>query len=327
MTGKQTWTPNDLSTGCLDKSRIHTHKINYCRCADVPTADVQLCQMELFPVSFTQPKTAFTFDILDDFLLDNLECGTSAMNYYNKLRMTTSVFPHLVPDRYRELMRVARQWWQLKLLKWNGHGHGSKDRKPGDLALFCPVCPQPGINVILPPEDEREKINSKYELPNPSWLYSRFLVMDGNFKAEHLYVVNPMDEVSLMDSHAFMVSDSTYKSKYNNHRAALKHNASSIRHALTFYDVNCQYHKYLRDRVSDSPFLELDQALEIMPGIGLWHVHGHQDSCYVRYASNFITGAARIDGKIMETLQGPLLKIQASSERSHQEHHHIPKAK
>ncbi|KAG2351459.1 hypothetical protein BDR07DRAFT_1242221, partial [Suillus spraguei] len=37
---------------------------------------------------------------------------------------------------------------------------------------------------------------------------------------------------------------------------ALKHNAGSIQHALTFYDVNCQYHKYLRDRVSDSPFLE-----------------------------------------------------------------------
>ncbi|KAG2359794.1 hypothetical protein BDR07DRAFT_1238923, partial [Suillus spraguei] len=29
-----------------------------------------------------------------------------------------------------------------------------------------------------------------------------------------------------------------------------------IKRALTFYDVNCQYHKYLRDRVSDSPFLE-----------------------------------------------------------------------
>ncbi|KAG1731781.1 hypothetical protein EDB19DRAFT_1896895 [Suillus lakei] len=190
-------------TTIVDKSGINTHKINYCRCANVPTTDVQLCQMGLFLVSFTQPKTAFTFDVLDDFLLDNLECGTSAMNYYNKLRrMTTSVFPHLVPDRYRELMRVARQWRQLKLLKWNGHGHESKDRKLGDLALFCPACPQPGINVTLLPEDEQEEINSKSELPNPSWLHPRSL---------HLYVANPMDEVSLMDGRAFMVGDSTYK--------------------------------------------------------------------------------------------------------------------
>ncbi|KAG1901338.1 uncharacterized protein F5891DRAFT_1187617 [Suillus fuscotomentosus] len=42
--------------------------------------------------------------------------------------------------------------------------------------------------------------------------------------------------------------------------------------------------------------------LTIIPRIGLWHVHGHQDSCYVRYASNFIEGIGRIDGEIMETL-------------------------
>ncbi|KAG1904482.1 uncharacterized protein F5891DRAFT_1183902 [Suillus fuscotomentosus] len=42
--------------------------------------------------------------------------------------------------------------------------------------------------------------------------------------------------------------------------------------------------------------------LTIIPGIGLWHVHGHQDSCYVRYASNFIEGIGQIDGEIMETL-------------------------
>ncbi|KAG1801921.1 hypothetical protein EV424DRAFT_1351821 [Suillus variegatus] len=269
-------------------------------------------------------------------------------------------------------MRVARQWWQLQLLKWNSFGHESKDRKPGDLALFCPACPQPGINVTLPPEDEQEETNSKLELPKPSWLYSRSLVMDGNFKAEHLYAVNPMDEVSLMDGRAFMVSDGAYKahlaqanaavqrSECNNHCAvnqanatrhrleatgiggrekgmhiyltietlpnkdqadehelclyeALKHNAGGIQRALTFYDINCQYHKYLRDCVSDSPFLELDQALEIMLGIGLWHVHGHQDSCYVRYASNFITGAAQIDGEIMETLWVPLNIISPSA--------------
>ncbi|KAG1721475.1 uncharacterized protein EDB91DRAFT_1088440 [Suillus paluster] len=388
-TGERTWIPNDLPTWVpfiknskkittiVDKFRVHTHKIKYCMCADAPTADIQLCQMGLFPASFTQPKTAFTFEVLDNFLLDNLECGTSAMNYYNKLRrMTTSVFPHLVLDRYWEPMRVARQWRQLKLLKWNGFGHESKDRKPGDLALFCPAYPQPGINVTLPPEDEQGETNSQSELPKPSWLYFRSLVMDGNFKAEHLYAVNPMDEVSLMDGRAFMVGDATYKahlaqakdaiqrSECNNHRAvnqanvswhrleatgigscacarhgcfiphamvnfqkgerqmnmdyalceALKHNAGGIRRALTFYDVNCQYHKYLRDRVSDSPFLELDQAMEIMLGIGLWHVHGHQDSCYVRYASNFITGATRIDSEIMETLWA-LLNIISPSAR------------
>ncbi|KAG1855625.1 hypothetical protein DFJ58DRAFT_716195 [Suillus subalutaceus] len=115
--------------------------------------------------------------------------------------MTTSVFPHLVPDRYRELMRVARQWRKLKLLKWNGFGHENKDTKPGDLALFCLACPQPGIN-----------------------LYSRSLVMDGNFKAEHLHAANPDDEVYLMDGRGFMehlskAKDNVQRSECNNHHA------------------------------------------------------------------------------------------------------------
>lgn len=43
-------------------------------------------------------KTVFTFGVLDDFVRDNLECGTSALNYYSKLRRVTSnAFPHLVP--------------------------------------------------------------------------------------------------------------------------------------------------------------------------------------------------------------------------------------
>ncbi|KAG2742518.1 hypothetical protein P692DRAFT_20748217 [Suillus brevipes Sb2] len=53
--------------------------------------------------------------------------------------------------------------------------------------------------------------------------------------------------------------------------------------------------------------------MEIILGIGLWHVHGHQDKCFVRYASNFILGVARIDGEIMETLWAPLNIISPSA--------------
>ncbi|KAG1862834.1 hypothetical protein DFJ58DRAFT_635999, partial [Suillus subalutaceus] len=87
---------------------------------------------------------------------------------------------------------------------------------------------------------------------------------------------------------------------------ALGYNTDGIDRALTFYDINCQYHKHLDQRVEESPYLDLPWGMEVIPGIGLWHVHGHQDKCYVRYASNFITGAARIDGEIMETLWAPL---------------------
>jgi hypothetical protein len=94
---------------------------------------------------------------------------------------------------------------------------------------------------------------------------------------------------------------------------ATQYNMSGITKAVTFYDINCQYNKHFRDRVDRNPYLTIDPDLTIVPGIGLWHVHGHQDSCYVRFASNFIEGIGRIDGEIMETLWAPLNLISPSA--------------
>jgi hypothetical protein len=101
-------------------------------------------------------KTVFTFAVLDEFLLQNLECKTSAQNFYSKLRRTTSkAFLEIVPDRYWELLRISRQWRYLKYQKWHGLGHDlhSDDSDmnilaaEGSMAIFCPTCLQPGINL------------------------------------------------------------------------------------------------------------------------------------------------------------------------------------
>jgi hypothetical protein len=45
-------------------------------------------------------------------------------------------------------MRVSRQWRNLIDLKRAGLAHDpSINFKSGGLAVFCPSCPQPGINV------------------------------------------------------------------------------------------------------------------------------------------------------------------------------------
>jgi hypothetical protein len=54
--------------------------------------------------------------------------------------------------------------------------------------------------------------------------------------------------------------------------------------------------------------------LNIIPGIGLWHVHGNQDSCYVWYVSNFIEGIGWINGEIMETLWARLNLISPAAQ-------------
>ncbi|KAG2051654.1 hypothetical protein BDR06DRAFT_889234, partial [Suillus hirtellus] len=51
---------------------------------------LQLLCAGLFPTSTTRPRTAFTFEVLDNFFIDALECKTSAMSFFDKLRWLTN---------------------------------------------------------------------------------------------------------------------------------------------------------------------------------------------------------------------------------------------
>ncbi|KAI6145957.1 hypothetical protein BKA82DRAFT_4016123 [Pisolithus tinctorius] len=286
----------------------------------------------LFLAMTKAPRMAFTFQVLDDFIRDNVECGTSTMNYYSKLqRVTSSMFPHLVPGFHQQL----------------------PDPWASELVLFCPACPQPGINV-----------------PDQDIDLSETFVMDGNFKAEHMLLKNAAEEVWLMDGNGFMVTLAPYKeyltgtkSDCNNHQAVNQENAQrnklestgiggcacarhgcfvphamvdfqkgeqqvnmdyALVHAMhcgldpqqlviTFYDINCQYSKNLACQLEENRYLSLPSGLQIQPNIGLWHVHGHQTECFARYAPNFIPGAGRVDGEIMETLWSSLNIISPSA--------------
>src|SRR5438128_10124887 len=68
---------------------VHYCAIRYCACQGSEEAHIQLMKADLFPATTKEPRTVFTFQILDDFMRDNLECGTSAMNYYSKIRRIT----------------------------------------------------------------------------------------------------------------------------------------------------------------------------------------------------------------------------------------------
>ena len=50
-------------------------------------------------------------------------------------------------NKYKEFIRVTRQWRNLKLRKWGGLGHAERAVKPGELAVDCPACPHPGVNI------------------------------------------------------------------------------------------------------------------------------------------------------------------------------------
>jgi hypothetical protein len=94
---------------------------------------------------------------------------------------------------------------------------------------------------------------------------------------------------------------------------ALKYNMDGIKTVLILYDVMCQFGVHLVDWVEKSLYLDLPLDLTIKKGIGLFHIHGHQDSCYPRFSPTFIQGAGQVDGEILETLWAPLNQISGSS--------------
>ncbi|THH05826.1 hypothetical protein EW146_g9795 [Bondarzewia mesenterica] len=293
----------------VDHSDMHQLCTRRCRCVNSDPVDIQLFDLGLYPASFKDPRTAFTFQVLDDFLVDNLECKTTALNFYSKLRrVTTSAFPDSIP-----------------FTKWHGFGHRA-DGVAGDseLALFCPACPQPGVNI---PKNWRED--------EDKWKYMRSFMIDGNFSAEHMKMRNPWDDVVLTDGVGYMVTEGNYKDHLTevieskdaivdfqkgerqmnmdySLSGALK-TIGDLPQVLILYDVMCQYSVHLLRRFADSPHLTMPAGLEIVKGISVWHIHGHQEQCFCWFYPRFIQGAAQVDGEILETLWAPLNQISRST--------------
>lgn len=78
----------------------------------------------------------------------------------------SSISCHCCQTRYVELMRMLLQYRHLKLLMRGGRGHdsaGAAGTQPRELALMCPSCPHPGIN--LPEGWENAPLEMRYFIP------------------------------------------------------------------------------------------------------------------------------------------------------------------
>lgn len=136
----------------VDITGIHQIRTRFCRCTplvNIPLSD-QLLRMGLFPSSMKKTRTVFTFRVLDDCHLANLEGKVSTFKYYNKLkRLTSNAFPSMGIDRYREFLRALRQWRDVRVRQRAGEAFqpAGHEIPIGGLAQFCPTCPQPGVNL------------------------------------------------------------------------------------------------------------------------------------------------------------------------------------
>ncbi|EIW75517.1 hypothetical protein CONPUDRAFT_22788, partial [Coniophora puteana RWD-64-598 SS2] len=349
----------------VDVSGVFELPINWCNCEPKTAHHKQLLNMRLYPGSQKSPRTAFTFDVLDDFMVANLETKVAPNAYWRRLiRVTNTYHPDVVPDRYRELTRCARQWLRLTTRYQHGHGYGLQEEETsvGSLAPFCVACPQPGKNL---PEDWKDT--------GPKWLHYRHLVLDGNFKQQNLHMRRPENDVGFADGLAYTVNKENYeshlasthrnysKSTCNNHRATQSKRRTNhlqstgivsvacARHGgfvpnatadlkagesqansdavasnagwqwplllgvILYYDIMCQYIINFAKRMKKSKHLSWPDGVELIPAIGLFHVHGHKDECVAKFSPTFIEGTGHVDGEVLETLWAALNDIAAST--------------
>ncbi|KAG9221999.1 hypothetical protein CCMSSC00406_0009207 [Pleurotus cornucopiae] len=104
-------------------------------------------------------------------------------------------------DRAREMERVSRCYRDLKS-KLHAGCWTAEGNTVGGQAIFCPACPQPGVNVTNRTWDSKT---------DPKWLLSPLLVADGNFKFDHLQLKKPHSDIQLRDGTGYVVTTATYE--------------------------------------------------------------------------------------------------------------------
>lgn len=168
-------------------------------------------------------RTCASFELLKQLHKFALTTKASTYHFYQALEKLTRNDGVAAPkSKYHSLFRMVTQWRHLQLLKWGGRAHdpaGVEATKPGQLAIRCPSCPYPGINL---PEGWEEA--SAGERCVTWWLsaflmliltlrflYMMFACMDANFRLKNQLVSNYSQDPGLGTGWAYMVARERYE--------------------------------------------------------------------------------------------------------------------
>ncbi|TDL18801.1 hypothetical protein BD410DRAFT_727959 [Rickenella mellea] len=188
---------------------IHLVDVNFCDCRSSNTvADrrLQLLRRQWFPASQSIPKTCCTFRVLEGFHTMSLQSKMSAYDYYAALTKLTDITGiDEIKERYKPFKRLTRQWDHLHLLKRGGRGNdpaGVSGTSFGELAIRCPACPQPGINV---PEAWLDVPAEK------RFLCTQIVTIDACFRLKRRNVSSRVKDPGLGTGWAYFVEDEPYR--------------------------------------------------------------------------------------------------------------------
>ncbi|KAJ3485437.1 hypothetical protein NLI96_g4969 [Meripilus lineatus] len=132
----------------------------------------QLVMSGYWPASYARPKTVFSLDVMNHFQYLANAANINVYDFINVLaRHTDDVEPQNVEDRRREFLRAMRDYVNVTVCKCKGE-IPRENMPPVCLAVLCPACPQPDINMVPGWEDDPIEL---------SYRDAFIFAIDGNF--------------------------------------------------------------------------------------------------------------------------------------------------
>ncbi|KAJ7278650.1 hypothetical protein C8J57DRAFT_1221491 [Mycena rebaudengoi] len=170
----------------LHDNGIHEVAVDFCSCKE-------MLRTGWFPTTDGKPKTCATLILLDKFLMQTLQAKTTMYDFYGAL------------EKLSNNEGMCREYHHLLLLKRRGQAHdprGVKQTAAGELAIRCPTCPRPGIN--LPEDWETATEENKF-------LYILFLALDACFRMKRGLVSSELKDPGLGTGWAYVTEGAPYR--------------------------------------------------------------------------------------------------------------------
>ncbi|KAJ7115521.1 hypothetical protein C8R43DRAFT_1138146 [Mycena crocata] len=195
----------------IDVPLIHRVRYQYCKCQKASHSNnLQQClRNKWYPATVTDPATCATFASLETFRLQNVVGNMNVNDFITAMERQTNAAASTgmdwIPHRYKEFMRMTRQWAWLYRAKRAGRAfdvHGLMATAARECAVLCWACPHDQRNL---PADWR-KADPKFR-----FLYMLLVAVDANFKLKNRMRLNEHPDPSLGPGWAYFVEPEGYR--------------------------------------------------------------------------------------------------------------------
>ncbi|EJD34963.1 hypothetical protein AURDEDRAFT_75712, partial [Auricularia subglabra TFB-10046 SS5] len=198
------------TTTICDLHGFQTVNVAYCLCPHAESEVVQLLSARLFPATFTKPRTAFTWELMEDLRLDTVQSKKPMYDNYTKLvRLSRNAEVNADKKGYENLSRAARYYNVATRIRQSGQGQDIDKivqalypglLYPGSVMLPCPSCPRPGFNT---PDNVEQLLKD----PREEHKYRVVVGVDGVYKLYQKNKLIDSGDVSLLDGQGAFVLD------------------------------------------------------------------------------------------------------------------------